>query len=97
MEDANCGASEAKGENMGLGISLPLEEGNNPYISCRLDFQFYYFFMRKFWFLYLVKALMLLLGGVGTMDEFFKSLTLVQIKKDHEKYADSALLQRVMR
>jgi len=79
MEDANRGASEAKGENMGLGISLPLEEGNNPYITCRLDFQFYNFFMRKFWFLYLVKAL-LLLGGVGTMDEFFKSLTLVQIK-----------------
>ena len=81
MEAANRGASEAKGENMGLGISLPLEEDNNPYITHRLDFQFHYFFMRKFWFLYLAKALIMMPGGVGTMDEFFESLTLVQTKK----------------
>ena len=81
MEAANRGASEAKGENVGLGISLPQEEGNNPYITHRLDFQFHYFFMRKFWFLYLAKAVMMMPGGVGTMDELFESLTLVQCKK----------------
>jgi uncharacterized protein (TIGR00730 family) len=81
MEAANRGASEAKGENMGLGISLPMEEDNNSYITRRLDFQFHYFFMRKFWFLYLAKALIMMPGGVGTLDEFFESLTLVQTKK----------------
>jgi uncharacterized protein (TIGR00730 family) len=81
MEAANRGASEAKGENMGLGISLPLEEANNPYITRRLDFQFHYFFMRKFWFLYLAKAVIMMPGGVGTMDELFESLTLVQTEK----------------
>ena len=81
MEAANRGASEAKGENMGLGISLPMEEGNNPYITRRLDLKFHYFFMRKFWFLYLAKAVVMMPGGVGTMDELFESLTLVQTKK----------------
>ena len=81
MEAANRGASEARGENMGLGISLPVEEDNNSYITHRLDFQFHYFFMRKFWFLYLAKAVIMMPGGVGTMDEFFESLTLVQTKK----------------
>ena len=81
MEAANRGASEAKGENMGLGISLPMEEFNNPYITRRLDFHFHYFFMRKFWFLYLAKAVVMMPGGVGTLDEFFESLTLVQTKK----------------
>jgi len=80
MKGANRRASEAKGENMGLGISLPLEEDNNPFITCRLDCQFHYFFMRKFWFLFLAKALMMMPGGVGTMDEFFESLTLGQTK-----------------
>jgi uncharacterized protein (TIGR00730 family) len=81
MEAANRGASEAKGENMGLGISLPMEQGNNPYITRRLDFEFHYFFMRKFWFLYLAKAVVLMPGGFGTMDELFESLTLVQTGK----------------
>jgi uncharacterized protein (TIGR00730 family) len=81
MEAANRGASEAKGENMGLGISLPHEEDNNPYITHRLNFQFHYFFMRKFWFLYMAKAVVMMPGGVGTMDELFESLTLVQCKK----------------
>ncbi|MBT5047902.1 MAG: LOG family protein [Rhodospirillaceae bacterium] len=81
MEAANRGASEAKGENIGLGISLPMEESNNPYITRRLDFSFHYFFMRKFWFLYLAKAVVMMPGGVGTMDELFESLTLVQTDK----------------
>ena len=85
MKGANRRASEAKGENMGLGISLPLEEDNNPFITCRLDCQFHYFFMRKFWFLFLAKALMMMPGGVGTMDGFFESLTLGQTKMIKKK------------
>ncbi len=81
MEAANRGASEARGENMGLGISLPMEQSNNPWITRRLDFEFHYFFMRKFWFLYLAKAVVLMPGGFGTMDELFESLTLVQTGK----------------
>ena len=69
MEAANRGASEAKGENIGLGISLPAElgEDNNPYITRRLDFNFHYFFMRKFWFLYLAKAVVLCERHIGCL------------------------------
>ncbi|MEE8333868.1 MAG: TIGR00730 family Rossman fold protein [Alphaproteobacteria bacterium] len=81
MEAANRGASEAKGDNMGLGISLPMEQSNNPYITDRLNMQFHYFFMRKFWFLYLAKAVVIMPGGFGTLDELFESLTLVQTRK----------------
>ena len=81
MEAANRGASEARGENMGLGISLPFEQENNPYITRRLDFEFHYFFMRKFWFLYLAKAVVMMPGGYGTLDELFEALTLVQTHK----------------
>src|SRR3546814_13277468 len=66
---------------MGLGIALPLEQFVNPYITRRLAFQFHYFFMRKFWFLYLAKALILMPGGFGTLDELFEALTLLQTKK----------------
>ena len=85
MEAANRGASEAKGENIGLGISLPMEEYNNPYITRQLDFRFHYFFMRKFWFLYLAKAVVLMPGGFGTLDEFFECLTLIQTGKIKKK------------
>ena len=81
MEAANRGASEAGGANVGLGIALPLEQFGNPYITRRLAFQFHYFFMRKFWFLYLAKALILMPGGFGTLDELFEALTLLQTKK----------------
>ncbi|NKB20554.1 MAG: lysine decarboxylase [Alphaproteobacteria bacterium] len=81
MEAANRGASEAKGENIGLGISLPFEQSNNPYITRKLDFQFHYFFMRKFWFLYTAKAVVVMPGGFGSFDELFESLTLVQCGK----------------
>ncbi len=81
MEAANRGASEARGDNMGLGISLPMEQSNNPYITRRLSMQFHYFFMRKFWFLYLAKAVVIMPGGFGTLDELFESLTLVQTRK----------------
>lgn len=81
MEAANRGASEAGGKTLGLNISLPLEQYPNPYISPELNFEFHYFFMRKFWFLYLAKALVVFPGGFGTMDELFEVLTLVQTKK----------------
>jgi uncharacterized protein (TIGR00730 family) len=81
MEAANRGASEAKGLNIGLTISIPNDEFDNPYVSHELRFHFHYFFMRKFWFVYLAKAVVLFPGGFGTLDEFFEMLTLVQTRK----------------
>lgn len=81
MEAANRGASEAKGDNIGLGISLPFEQSGNDFITHRLAFEFHYFFMRKFWFLYLAKAVVFFPGGFGTLDELFEILTLVQTRK----------------
>ena len=81
MEAANQGASEAKGENVGLNISLPFEQNDNPYITRRLTFEFHYFFMRKFWFSYLAKAIVVMPGGFGTLDEFMEVVTLVQTLK----------------
>ncbi len=81
MEAANRGASEAKGLNVGLTISIPNEEFDNPYVSRELHVHFHYFFMRKFWFVYLAKAVVLFPGGYGTLDELFEILTLVQTRK----------------
>lgn len=81
MEAANRGASEARGVNVGLTISLPQEEAGNPYITRELDIHFHYFFMRKFWFVYLAKAVVLFPGGFGTLDELFEILTLLQTGK----------------
>jgi len=81
MEAANRGASEAKGLNVGLGISLPQEPSGNPYSTRQLSFEFHYFFMRKFWFVYLAKALVAFPGGFGTLDEFFEVMTLLQTGK----------------
>jgi len=81
MEAANRGASEARGENVGLNISLPFEQNDNPYITRRLSFEFHYFFMRKFWFNYLAKAMVVMPGGFGTLDEFMETVTLVQTMK----------------
>jgi len=81
MEAANRGAAEAKGLAVGLSISLPFEKAGNPWISDDLEFNFHYFFMRKFWFLYLAKAMVVWPGGVGTLDEVMEALTLIQTKK----------------
>ena len=85
MEAANRGASEAKGMNIGLTISIPGEPHDNPYITRELSFEFHYFFMRKFWFIYLAKALVIFPGGFGTLDEFFEIMTLIQTRKLNKK------------
>lgn len=81
MEAANRGAREAGGRSIALGISLPFEQKLNPYCDPELSFDFHYFFLRKYWFLYHAKALAVFPGGFGTLDELFEMLTLVQTRK----------------
>ena len=81
MEAANRRAADAKAPSVGLNIALPFEQHPNPYISPELNLQFHYFFIRKFWFLYLAKGLVVFPGGFGTLDELFETLTLLQTKK----------------
>lgn len=81
MEAANRGASRAGGVSIGLNIALPLEQEPNPWQTRELAFEFHYFFMRKFWFAYLAKALIVFPGGFGTLDELFELLTLVQTER----------------
>jgi len=81
MEAANRGAAMAGGKSLGFNIQLPHEQCVNSYVPPNLVFNFHYFFMRKFWFVYLAKALVIFPGGFGTMDEFFEVLTLIQTSK----------------
>lgn len=85
MEAANQGAKKAGGKSIGLGISLPFEQGVNDSVPEELKFEFHYFFVRKFWFVSMAKALIALPGGFGTLDELFETLTLVQTRKIEDK------------
>ena len=85
MEAANRGATEAGGSAIGLSISLPYESSGNDWISDDLEIHFHYFFMRKFWFLYLAKAMVVWPGGFGTLDEVMEALTLIQTNKLRKK------------
>ena len=85
MEAANRGAQDAQGQTIGLNIGLPTEQLPNRYITPELSFEFHYFFMRKFWFAYLAKAMVFFPGGYGTLDELMEVLTLVQTQKLNKK------------
>ena len=97
MEAANRGAYEAGGKTIGLNIKLPFEQEPNPYITPALNFEFHYFFMRKYWFAYLAKALVVFPGGFGTLDEMFEILTLDPDRKagqeDHRHLLRLELLE----
>jgi len=93
MEAANHGAQMAGGDSMGLGISLPFEQSLNPYVSKELSYEFHYFFVRKYWFLYHAKAMVVAPGGFGTMDELFEVVTLIQTAKI-EKHLPIVLIGR---
>lgn len=87
MEAANRGARLGKGKSIGLNISIPMEQFVNKYVTKELSMEFHYFFMRKFWFVYLAKALIVFPGGFGTMDELMEVLTLIQTGKLNKKLA----------
>ncbi|MFW6414411.1 MAG: LOG family protein [Verrucomicrobiota bacterium] len=81
MEAGNRGAADADGRTVGLNISIPSEQIENPFISEGLCFQFHYFSLRKMHFLKRAKALCVFPGGFGTMDELFETITLIQTGK----------------
>lgn len=85
MEAANRGAHLAKAPSIGLNIHLPFEQHANPFISQHLNFEFHYFFVRKFWFVYMAKAIVMFPGGFGTLDEMMEVLTLVQTQRITKK------------
>src|SRR3989304_1625766 len=84
MEAAARGAAEARGMNVGLAVSIPREDFDSAYVTRELAFHFHYFFMRKFWFAYLAKAVLVFPGGFGTLDELFELLTMKQTGEMHK-------------
>jgi uncharacterized protein (TIGR00730 family) len=88
MEAVNRGTKDVPGgRSIGLNISISMEQHSNEFISSELNFEFHYFFMRKFWFVYLAKALVIFPGGFGTMDELWEVLTLIQTGKIQKQMA----------
>ncbi|MCP4481829.1 MAG: LOG family protein [bacterium] len=83
MEAANKGAKQAGGQSIGLNIKIKYEQIPNKYQSEELKLQFHYFFMRKFWFSYLAKAIIVFPGGFGTLDKLFEIYTLIKTNKIH--------------
>ncbi|MEC7839137.1 MAG: TIGR00730 family Rossman fold protein [Chlamydiota bacterium] len=84
MEAANKGAQTAGGKSCGICIDLPTEDEPNPFIDPRYRLRFRYFFVRKVMFVRYAQAFVFLPGGVGTLDEFFEAMTLIQTKKIKE-------------
>merc|ERR1719433_331849 len=81
MSAANKGAYLAGGKSVGFGISLPFEDGLNPYVTPEIGFEFHYFFTRKFWMSWKCMGLVVAPGGLGTCDELFELITLMQTRK----------------